>query len=142
MPPVTRRTVSKDFEEKTTATLQAQDRTLEEQNRVLERVDKRLNAPVLNGGFEDLIKKVDKVENVTAQLSEKYGNTSQKIADIHTAVYDPEKGIYVTVKSHDKWITAVGTAGRWFGALLVTGMLTGMGKLLYDFITGHLHYTP
>lgn len=142
MPPAFRRSASKEFEEKTTATLQAQDKTLEEQNRVLERLDKRLEAPVLNGGFEDLIKKVDKVESVTEQLRECHANSSKKIVDIHAAIYDPEKGIYVTVKSHDKWIGSAGKAGRWFGALLVTGLLTGAGKLLYDLITGHIHYTP
>ena len=138
-----------DFEEKTTATLEEQDKTLElqnktleNQNRVLERMDKKLEAPVLNGGFDDLVKKVEKVESVTQQLKECQESSSKKIVDIHTAIYDPEKGIYVTVKGHDKWISSTAKAGRWLGMLLITGGLGALGKVIYDLVTGHIHYTP
>lgn len=147
--PTPHRRPSLDFEEKTTATLEEQDKTLElqnktleNQNRVLERMDKKLEAPVLNGGFDDLVKKVEKVENVTQQLKECHESSSKKIVDIHTAIYDPEKGIYVTVKGHDKWISATAKAGRWLAMLLITGALGGLGKVIYDLITGHIHYTP
>jgi hypothetical protein len=130
-----RHSASESFEERTSATLEAQDR-------ILERVEQKLEAPVLNGGFEDLTRKVDKIENVTELMRESMADTNKKVGDIHTVIYDPEKGIYVTLKGHDNWIERVGKGFKWGGALVVTGVLTGIGKLIYDFITGHIHFTP
>lgn len=145
-PPTTRNV---EFEQKTTATLAAQDRileqqnnTLETQNRFLQHLDKKLSAPVLNGGFDELVKQVEKVKEVTEQLKDCHDSSSKKIVDIHTAIYDPEKGIYVTVKEHETWINTAAKALKWAGALVLTGTLTGLAKVIYDMITGHIHYTP
>lgn len=129
-----RHMVSSTFEERTTATLEAQDR-------ILERVEQKLEAPVLNGGFEDLIKKVDKLETVQETLRDCTSKSSTKIDAIHTAIYDPDKGLYVTVKHHTSWIAGANKASKWLVALMVTGVLTGVGKLIYDFLSGHIHFS-
>lgn len=133
---------TQSFEEKTTASLDAQDKILETQNDILGRLELKLEAPVLNGGFEDLVKKVERVDRVTEALRETQAASGTKIVDIHSAIYDPEKGIYVTVKDHGRWIGLASSAVKWLIALLITAALGGMGKLFYDFITGHIHYSP
>lgn len=125
----------KNFEDRTTATLEAQDR-------LLERMEQRLQAPVLNGGFEDLNKKIDKVEFIQDQLLRQQETSGKQISDIHMVIYDPEKGMYMTLKSHTRWIEAMTKSIKWAGALFLTGLLSGIGKLIYDFISGHIHIAP
>lgn len=126
---------SKAFEERTTATLEAQDRTLE-------RLDKKLEAPVFNGGFEDLMTKVNKIESIQTQLQVCQEKTSEQVTAIHTAIYDPEKGLYAKVKAAISWIDRANGIIKGLLALLATGLLTGAGKLIYDLLSGHIQYTP
>jgi hypothetical protein len=131
-----RHLVSESFEERTTATLHAQDRVLERMQQKLE------DSPVLNGGFEDLTKKVDKIENVQAEFRKCQTTTGQKITEIHDTIFEPDKGLYVTVRGHAGWIDTATKAGKWLLALLIAGTLTGVGKLLYDVVSGHIHFSP
>lgn len=126
---------SESFEEHVAATLEAQDR-------MLERLEEKLEKPVLNGGFDKLVAKVEKIETVTESLRDAQVEAKKKIDAIHVAVYDPDTGLYTKVKDNSKWITTVKSAGKWFIGLLIAGALTGAGKLLYDFAQGHIHFTP
>jgi hypothetical protein len=123
------------FEEYVTTTLKSQDR-------MLERLEEKLERPVLNGGFDSLVAKVEKIEAVSEQLREAQSSSGIKIDAIHKAVYDPDEGLYQKVKSNSKWIQHVTIGGKWFAGLLVASLLTGAGKLLYDVISSHIHYAP
>jgi hypothetical protein len=123
------------FEERTTATLEAQDR-------LLERVEQKLQAPVLNGGFEDLTKKVEKIESIQGAMAASAVGVEKKVGEIHERIYDPEKGLYVAVKHHGDWINTVSKALKWILALMLTLSLGGAGKMIYDFAGGHIHFTP
>jgi hypothetical protein len=123
------------FEERTTATLDAQDR-------ILERMEQKLESPVLNGGFDDLVKRVEKIDGVTEKLRDCQADTSKQVSEIHSIVLDPEAGLYHKVKANSHWIDNANKATKWIACLLIAGTLTGIGKLLYDFITGHIHFTP
>jgi len=123
------------FEEQTTAMLEAQDE-------VLVRVEKKLESPILNGGFDDLVQKVNKIESVSDQLNKSQEETFKKVDAIHTAVYEPDTGLYQIVKGHTGWIKATNKLLLWFGGILGTAILAGAIKLVYSFISGHIHYTP
>ena len=123
------------FQEHTSAQLDAQDR-------ILERLEQKLDAPVLNGGFEDLTNKVSKIESVQNAILEVQKTTSSQVSEIHAVIYDPEKGIYVTVKDHGKWITKSNKVYVWTLAFFVAGTLTGIGKFLYDIVAGHIAFKP
>jgi len=130
------------FEERTTATLESQNLVLDKQNDVLGKLERKLESPVLNGGFDDLVKRVEKIDTVTDKLRECQEGTSKKIGDLHTVILDPETGLYHVVKGNSKWINTTTRALKWLGGLLGAGLLTGIGKLLYDIFSGHIHYTP
>src|SRR3990167_964215 len=68
----------------------AQPESLEKLFKSLE--EKVLNIPILNGGFESLMFKVDKIE-------ESMSGVNEKIDKIHVAVYDPDQGLFARVKS-------------------------------------------
>lgn len=143
MPPAPRKSPwSESFEEKVIATLEVQDR-------LLERLEEKLERPVLNGGFDRLVEKVDTIERVTSELSvgqdklrSNQDSTGKKVDDIHTIVLDPNTGLYHRVKANSLWIDTTSKVLKWLGGLLVVGVLTGIGKLLYDFFSGHIHFTP
>lgn len=116
--------------------------TLESQDRMLEKLEKKLEKPVMNGGFDTLVTKVDKIELVTGQLQESHSEVSQKINAIHTVVMDPDTGLYHKVKSNSQWIDSARRGLKWLLGFMAAGVLTGTGKLLYDFFSGHVHFTP
>lgn len=116
--------------------------TLEAQDRMLERLEIKLEKPVLNGGFDTLVSKVDKIESVSEQMRETQAVANKKIDAIHTVVMDPDTGLYHQVKSHSSWIESTSKGLKWFGGLFIAGVLTGIGKLIYDFTTNHIHVTP
>lgn len=126
---------NKAFEEYVTATLEAQDR-------MFERLEKKLEKPALNGGFDALVEKVEKIERVTEKLHDCNESTSKKVHEIHAVVLDPDKGLYHVVKANTAWIGNVKKGLRWFGGLAAAGLLTGVGKLLYDVLTKHIHFMP
>jgi hypothetical protein len=51
-----------------------------------------LSAPALNGGFDTLMFKVDKIEEAQGQMVE-------TINKIHTAIYDPDHGLYSRIRT-------------------------------------------
>ena len=123
------------FEDRTTASLQAQDE-------LLDRLERKLESPILNGGFDRLVQRVEKIDQVTEKLREGQAEAGKKIDAIHTVVLDPETGLYHKVKSHSSWIDTTTKGMKWIGGLIVAGLLTGAGKLIYDALHSHLHYTP
>lgn len=130
------------FEKQITEILEQHTSTLEAQDRILVKLDERLQAPVLNGGFETLLTKVQNIEHIQEQLNKDQQSQCKKIDDIHVAIYDPDKGLYSKVKDAIKWINRANWLAKGVAALLGTGVLTGLGKILYDIMTGHIHYTP
>jgi len=140
---------------------------------------KVMSSKVLNGGFDTMIEKVEKIE--------------AKVDSIHEAVYHPDDGLFARVKDiehvkanaasieklnndvtelqawheseerhvekeakmledHNKMVkdhadqlkdlvafkARVAAAAKWLAVSLGTGLLAGIGKLLYDFIHGHV----
>lgn len=125
----------KSFEEYVTSVLESQDK-------VLERLERKLESPILNGGFDDLVTKVSKIETSSSELTKSQDISSKKIDAIHIAVYDPDLGLYHVVKNHTGWIKNTSKAAMWLGGLLAGGILGGIGKFLYNFLSGHVHFTP
>lgn len=116
--------------------------TLEAQDRILERLEKKFEKPALNGGFDKLVEKVEKIEWVTQKLSESQDGICKQVKEIHTVVLDPETGLYHKVKENSKWIDSTSRGLKWLIGLIIAGLLTGTGKLLYDFVTGHISFIP
>lgn len=152
-----------------------------------------LNAPALNGGFDTLLYKVDKIEESQDKLV-------TKVDSIHEAVFHPDDGLFARVKNaenakgenvdklekdmielkiwkeneekalekdtrstevqektikvlEDKlkdqdvqikaltdWKSKVSGIVRWGLVTLAGGGVTLIGKLLYDFLSGHISY--
>lgn len=130
-----RHLVSERFEESTTQTLQAQDA-------LLERMEKRLDAKVLNGGFDDLMTKVVKIELIQEQFKSTQDKnqvkTDEKLDSIHNAIYEPDSGLYAKVKSNAESMAALRKIFKGFVALVASGLVGGAGKLLYDYIASHI----
>ena len=122
-----RKRAMSDFEKKTT-------KTLREQNDVLALLKERLNAPILNGGYNDLVK-VGEFEVIKEQLQA----TGAKIDNIDSSINNPDNGIYVKVKHHSEWISKVNKTWMWVLGTVATLTLTGAGKLFFDFFSHHLH---
>ena len=60
-------------------------------SRQLELIQEKLaNSPALNGGFETLLFKVDKIE-------ESQGQIHNRIDSIHDAIYDQERGVFTKI---------------------------------------------
>ena len=129
------------FEEKTFDHLKAQDLLLERVCSNLERVEKKLESPVMNGGFETLLGQTTRIKDVNEELKKMQAQQGEKIDAIHGAIYDPEKGIYSKVKDHGKWIEKTGGLIKGIITFLGTSLVIGLGKLLYDIFQGHIHYT-
>jgi hypothetical protein len=139
-----------DFEHHVKKTLAAQDEVLDELSKrfdhhvqseegVLERLAKKLEAPALNGGFESLVKNVEKIRTVQDQLGERLQETGSKVDAIHVAIYDPEKGLYAKVKDAIRWINNANWVIKGSLGLGATCGVAAFGKIVYDMITGHLH---
>lgn len=61
---------------------------------VLDDIQKKLtNSPALNGGFDTLLFKIDKIEQSQGQLV-------AKVDKIHDAIYDPQDGIFSKLSEH------------------------------------------
>lgn len=106
---------------------------------VLRRLEEKLERPVLNGGFDDLVKKIEKIEFVFEQSRKDQVEANRKIDAIHVAVYDPDKGLYGKVKENTKFIESLKNALKWLMTLVIAGILTGIGKMIYDVVVGMIH---
>jgi hypothetical protein len=129
-----REIVSDEFKAQVTSTLASQDRMLEKLDQKLE------DAHVLNGGFDHLMTKIEKIESVQEQLGKHAEMTSKKVDAIHEAIYDPEKGLYAKVKDTIAWINRANWVVKGLIGAIGAGALAGAGKLLYDIFSGHIHY--
>lgn len=147
---------------------------------------KVLTSPVLNGGFDTMMVKVEQIEENQKQMG-------TKVDSIHDAIYHPDDGLFARVKDvehvkekalvveklekdlthiqhqreheqvHSKeaselskenekavkdlsqkvkdlsdFKSRVCTAAKWLALTVGGGLLTGLGKLLYDFASGHI----
>lgn len=54
------------------------------------------SAPALNGGFDRLVAKVDKIDVTQQQLV-------QKVDQVHECLYEPDEGLYTRIRDIDKW---------------------------------------
>lgn len=60
----------------------------------IEEIHKKIaNSSALNGGFETLLFKIDKIEQSQGQLV-------NKVDKIHDAIYDPNEGMYSKIMEH------------------------------------------
>ena len=100
----------------------------------LERLERRFDAPMFDGGFEDLSQRVAMFE-IREERDRKYQEESlKKINDIHASIYDPKEGLYFTVKHSEAWISKVNGTARWMAMVLVTASVGGCGGLLYAYL--------
>lgn len=137
---VTRATIDRDFETHVTETLHAQDK-------MLEKLDKRLDdAHILNGGYDGVVENLEKIKLVQGELKasvinlqETASSTVTKLNEIHTAIYDPEKGLYAKVKDSIRWINNANWVIKGSLGLGAASGLAAFGKIVYDMITGHVH---
>jgi len=121
------------FEEHVIATLEIQDQALN-------RLEQKLEKPVLNGGFTTLISKVDKIELITEQLHQSQVESNKKIDMIHDGIYHPETGLYNKVRKDSEWIGTTSSTGKWIIGFIVASVIGALGKMLYDFLTSHVHF--
>lgn len=63
----------------------------EDQNKMIKLQEKMLESPALNGGFSQLMFKVNNIEKSQVESIE-------KINSIHEAIYHPDEGLYARVK--------------------------------------------
>ena len=131
--------VDADFQDHVTQTLRAQDD-------VLAKLDKKLeDAHVLNGGFDSLMTKVDKIDDVERGLKEVktcVDTQGKTLEEVHKAIYDKDEGLYQKVKGAIKWISTANWVIKGVAVTAATGGFGALCKLAYDLISGHLliHY--
>jgi len=66
----------------------------QQSNQELKNIQEKLSkSSALNGGFDTLLYKIDKIE-------ENQGNLSNKLDNIHDAIYDPDSGIFSRLSSN------------------------------------------
>lgn len=64
----------------------------EKLQQILSDIHDRLSAPALNGGFDKLMYKVDKIEETQNKILE-------KVSTIDQTIYDPDRGLYARIKN-------------------------------------------
>lgn len=145
-----------------------------------------VESPAMNGGFNKLMFKIEKIEEAQTKMTE-------KIDLIHDAIYHPDEGIFARIKDveHNKsanvenveknvielitwkgneekasiqkdadfktnsdvtntlkaqvvslasWQKKVNSGVKWLMYTAAGGILTLLGKLFYEFITGHMKF--
>lgn len=156
---------------------------LDENNKMLNKI---LSSPALNGGFETLLFKVDKIE-------ESQGQIVTKVDNIYTSIYHPDQGVFARIKDrslaevteinrlekeliainvkhhneekdeekeyklkiendrqisqHEKtiaelltWKNKIVSVAKWVLVSLATASVSVLGKLLYDYFSGHMKF--
>lgn len=61
-------------------------------SRLESKLTEALSSPALNGGFDTLLGKVERIE-------ESVLTQSRQIADVHEAIYNPDEGLFARIKS-------------------------------------------
>lgn len=116
---------------------------------------KVLSSAALNGGFDNLMFKIENIETAQSGMSD-------KVNMIHDALYKPDDGFFARVKqveeeAHEthsqtetiraldvsvtdlkRWKNLVDRVAKWALIAVGGGIATLIGKLLYDFISGHI----
>lgn len=116
---------------------------------------KVLSSAALNGGFDSLMFKIENIERTQS-------NMSDQIKMIHEVLYKPDDGFFarvkqveteasivhshtetvntldVSVKDLKRWKNLVNRVMKWFAVAVGGGVITLVGKLLYDFVSGHI----
>lgn len=67
------------------------DTDLQKLLELLSEIQGKLKAPALNGGFDTLMYKVDKIEECQEKILD-------RISVLNDAIYDPDKGLFARVK--------------------------------------------
>jgi chromosome segregation ATPase len=105
---------------------------LSRQDEALARVEKKLDAPVLNGGFEKLTAKVEKIEQTTEDLGKQMHDADTKLSEVHTALFDKDQGIYGAVTKHTSWIEGANSYLKKLSFLMLTGIGGLVAKAIWD----------
>jgi len=88
-PPTSRRRKSKSLSP------DEQDKKLDQVVQTLSAISDRVNSsPVLNGGFDNLVKKID-------NLGDAQEEQTKKLDVIHNAIYEPDEGLFARIKASD-----------------------------------------
>ena len=115
--------------------------------KVSDALEKVNSAPVLNGGFETRIFKIDKIE-------ESQGQIASKVDSIHDAIYNPDDGLFARINTNkgdaektaitvehritelEKFRLTAFAAVKWTVVALTGGILSLLFKLIYTIVTG------
>jgi hypothetical protein len=65
---------------------------------LLTSVQEKLDSPVLNGGFDTLMLKVDNIEQSQVRSNSQIEHMTTKVDQVHEAVYHPDEGLFARVK--------------------------------------------
>ena len=154
---------------------------------LLAEIQAKLTAPALNGGFDTLLYKVEKIEETQEKIL-------HEVSSLKDTVYDPDTGIFARIKNienaeseeirelgrkveeisawkdsrasymHDiknseekneekiremerelhhllTWKNSVTSSTKWLMVTLGGGTISLLLKLLYDYLSGHIHFS-
>ena len=111
--------------------------------------EKIMSSRALNGGFDILDTKVDAItaaqEKFINDITAAQEKFSSKLDEIHTALYQPDEGIYARVHEHAnkidalvEWKQKIASRIRWTLGLIGGAVLGGVVKIIIDFLSGHI----
>ena len=82
------------------------------------------------------------VKGAVKTLQELQVTQVRTLEEVHKAIYDKDEGLYQKVKAAIQWIATANWVINGVAIFAGTGAVTGLGKLAYDLISGHLliHY--
>jgi hypothetical protein len=110
------------------------------QDETLARIEDRVtHAPILNGGFDKLNERLNKIESAAVTHAEAAARIGTEVKEIHEVIFDPKVGLVALTDQHAKWMHGVKSACRWLIGALSLGALTGLGKLVVWFFSTHYH---
>lgn len=66
-----------------------------ELTRILAEIQAKLTAPALNGGFDTLMYKVEKIEEAQEKILE-------EVSDLKDAMYDPDEGLFARIRDAEE----------------------------------------
>jgi hypothetical protein len=95
----------------------------------LRRIEDRLSAPVLNGGFSSLVNKVDQIAEHAKVADEVHAKLAEKLDKLSDTLLDPVTGVIVKTNSLDAFISTQ----RWMirGLIAVGGGAVLIGILAW-----------
>lgn len=113
-------------------------RALVRQDQALERLESKLNAPVLNGGFKQLVEQVNRIELAQRDQASAQSQSIKQVEELHDAVMDPTEGLIVKVNAHTAWIDTASRCAKWTLCLGAAGTGALIGKAIWELLLLHV----